>query len=211
MKKLTFLLLALAALCPVALTAGGAEPAAAKVPATRPASRPTTQPALPPPTFADVAYGKHAKQVLHFWKAESDKPTPLLLFVHGGGWTGGNRSSGLAGLLPEMLKNGISVVSVEYRFIPEATADGVVPPVKGPLHDAARALQFVRSKAGEWNIDKTARRRVRRVRRRLHEPVAGVPPGPGRPQKRRPDRPRIDPPAVRRRQRRRRPPSTRSR
>jgi len=45
-------------------------------------------------------------------------------------------------------------VSVEYRLIPEATADGVVPPVKGPLHDAARALQFVRSKAAEWNIDK---------------------------------------------------------
>ena len=29
-----------------------------------------------------------------------------------------------------------------------------VPPVKGPLHDAARALQFVRSKSAEWNIDK---------------------------------------------------------
>ncbi len=29
-----------------------------------------------------------------------------------------------------------------------------VPPVKGPLHDAARALQFVCSKSAEWNIDK---------------------------------------------------------
>ena len=28
------------------------------------------------------------------------------------------------------------------------------PPVKAPLHDAARALQFVRSKASEWNLDK---------------------------------------------------------
>jgi acetyl esterase/lipase len=36
----------------------------------------------------------------------------------------------------------------------EAIADGVTPPVKAPLHDAAQALQFVRSKAGEWNIDK---------------------------------------------------------
>ena len=36
-----------------------------------------------------------------------------------------------------LLDAGISVASVEYRFIPEATADGVVPPVKGPLHDAA--------------------------------------------------------------------------
>ena len=31
----------------------------------------------------------------------------------------------------------------------------VEPPVKAPLHDAARALQFVRSKAKEWNLDKS--------------------------------------------------------
>src|SRR6185436_10360250 len=59
----------------------------------------------PRPTLADVAYGKHPKQVLHFWKAESDKPTPLVMFIHGGGWTGGDRSSGLGGLLPTMLKS----------------------------------------------------------------------------------------------------------
>jgi acetyl esterase/lipase len=52
------------------------------------------------------------------------------------------------------LKAGVSVVAVEYRFIAEATNDGLEPPVKGPLHDAARAVQFVRSKAAEWNLDK---------------------------------------------------------
>lgn len=111
-------------------------------------------PPLPNPTEYDVAYGEHPKQLLHFWKAESDKPTPLLFFIHGGGWMNGGRMAGLSSMLNDMLDAGISVVSVEYRFIPEATADGVVPPVKGPLHDAARALQFVRSKADEWNIDK---------------------------------------------------------
>ena len=105
------------------------------------------------PTVADLSYGPHAKQVLNFWKAESDKPTPLLFYIHGGGWMNGDRTS-VIGMLPDCLKAGISVVSVEYRFIPEATADGVVPPVKGPLTDAARALQLVRSKAAEWNIDK---------------------------------------------------------
>jgi acetyl esterase/lipase len=30
----------------------------------------------------------------------------------------------------------------------------VEPPVKAPLHDAARAIQFLRSKAKEWNLDK---------------------------------------------------------
>jgi acetyl esterase/lipase len=109
----------------------------------------------PAPTQANVSYGPHPKQVMHFWKAATDRPAPLLFFVHGGGWQGGNRSSGLyPALLNDMLSKGISVVSVEYRFIAESTADGVTPPVRGPLHDAARALQFVRSKAAEWNIDK---------------------------------------------------------
>ncbi len=112
-------------------------------------------PALPNPTHYDVAYGPHPKQLIHFWKAESTAPTPLLLFIHGGGWQNGGRLSGLSAMLPEMLKRGISVASVEYRFIAEATADKVVPPVKGPLHDAARALQFIRSKAADWNLDKT--------------------------------------------------------
>lgn len=115
-----------------------------------------SHPPIPEPTAYDVSYGPHSKNVIHFWKAESQKPAPVLLFIHGGGWMSGGRLSGLTGgLLQQMLDNGISVASVEYRFIPEATADGVVPPVHGPLHDAARALQFVRSKADEWNIDKT--------------------------------------------------------
>lgn len=111
-------------------------------------------PALPDPTHYDVAYGPHPKQAIHFWKAESTEPTPVLLFVHGGGWTSGGRLSGLSKMLPTLLKEGISVASVEYRFIAEATADGIEPPVKGSLHDAARALQLVRSKAEEWGIDK---------------------------------------------------------
>jgi len=109
---------------------------------------------LPNPTHFNVSYGPHQKQVLHFWQVKSDKPTPVLFFIHGGGWMAGGRMSGLSPILQDFLDAGISVVSVEYRFIPEATADGVVPPVKGPLHDAARALQFVRSKAEDWNIDK---------------------------------------------------------
>ena len=47
-----------------------------------------------PPTKADVPYGSHPKQVLHFWKAASDKPTPLLFYIHGGGWTHGDRALG---------------------------------------------------------------------------------------------------------------------
>jgi acetyl esterase/lipase len=110
----------------------------------------------PRPTLIDVPYGDHPKQKLHFWKtqAEAGQPAPLLFFIHGGGWQGGNRMSGLATMLRPVLDAGISVASAEYRFINEAMADGVEPPVKAPLSDAARALQTVRSKAAEWGIDK---------------------------------------------------------
>ncbi|MGL4464593.1 MAG: carboxylesterase family protein [Planctomycetia bacterium] len=107
-------------------------------------------PAGPKPTMADVPYGTHERQVLDFYKAESTEPTPLLFFIHGGGWRGGDKSGINAG---PYLKAGISVASINYRYVQQA--GDVTPPVKAPLHDAARALQFVRSKAGEWNIDKT--------------------------------------------------------
>jgi acetyl esterase/lipase len=108
----------------------------------------------PAPTVVDAAYGPHPKQVLHFWKAKSERPTPLLYYIHGGSWMGGNRTF-VGEQLQAMLKNGISVVSIEYRFIQDAAAEKIVPSVKAPLSDAARALQFVRSKAAEWNLDKT--------------------------------------------------------
>lgn len=121
--------------------------------ASTPSPKPAPKAPSIKPTLADVPYGSSPKQVLDFYKAESSKPTPLMFFIHGGGWVNGSKS-GVSGLR-EVLAAGISVVSVEYRFIQEAIAAGVKPPVEWPLHDAARALQFVRSKAGEWNIDKT--------------------------------------------------------
>jgi len=102
----------------------------------------------------NIAYGPHRMQKLYFWRAKSDKPTPLLFYIHGGGWNSGDRSS-VNGLLKEALAAGISVVSVEYRTIKDSTEDKLVPPVKGPMLDCARALQFCRSKAKEWNLDKT--------------------------------------------------------
>ncbi|MBA3937103.1 MAG: alpha/beta hydrolase [Planctomycetes bacterium] len=120
----------------------------------QPASPP---PVEPPPTFGEVAYGRSPKQMLTFWRAKSDQPTPWLFHIHGGAWTSQQRIFGLVtvpGLVQDMLDHGISVVTVDYRFLDEATADGLYPPVTGPMFDCARALQFVRSKATEWNLDK---------------------------------------------------------
>jgi len=109
-------------------------------------------PPTPKPTQANVPYGQHARQVLDFYQAEASQPTPLLFFIHGGGWMSGDKNT--PDFLVPCLKSGISVVSIEYRLLPDAINDGVKPPVKACLEDSARALQFVRSKAKEWNIDK---------------------------------------------------------
>jgi acetyl esterase/lipase len=111
------------------------------------------------PTLANVAYGRDPLQVLDFYRAESARPTPLVFFIHGGGWVAGDKAlvanrETLDQYLDKYLAAGISVVSINYRFSTQAQVAGVKPPVQWPLHDIARALQFVRSKAGEWNIDK---------------------------------------------------------
>src|SRR5262245_65189707 len=95
------------------------------------------------PTLANVAYGTHVRQVLDFYKADSASPTPLVIYIHGGGWTSGDK--GKVGELEKFLAAGISVVSINYRYLWQAQHAGVMPPVEWPLADAARALQFVRS------------------------------------------------------------------
>ena len=112
-------------------------------------------PSVPKPTLSEVTYGPHARQTLDFWKAQSTKPTPLVFVIHGGGWQGGSKERIDRFADPSaLLKAGISVVAINYRFISQAVKAGIKPPVRAPLHDAARALQFVRSKSTEWNIDK---------------------------------------------------------
>jgi acetyl esterase/lipase len=131
-------------------------------PVEPPASKPnppkeTGYPAhIPIPTQSAVRYGDHERHILDFWKAESSAPTPLVFAVHGGGWLAGSKERvGNFVDVNALLKAGISVVSINYRLIRRDAAVDTTPPVKAPLHDAARALQFVRSKAAEWNIDKT--------------------------------------------------------
>ena len=110
---------------------------------------------VPKPTASEVRYGEHERQVMDFWQAKSDAPTPLVFIIHGGGWNGGTTErAGRFVDIAALLEAGISAVSINYRLVPQAVEAGIEPPVKAPLHDAARALQFVRSKAKEWNLDK---------------------------------------------------------
>ena len=97
------------------------------------------------PTHANLSYGPHAMNVLDFWQAEGDGPRPLLVYIHGGGWIGGDKKRTPATVQP-FLQKGISYAAINYRL------SGIAP-LPAPVHDAARAIQFIRSKAKEWNIN----------------------------------------------------------
>lgn len=97
----------------------------------------------PTPDLANERYGPHERNVLDLWKAKSDKPTPLVVYIHGGGFRAGSKD----GYNPTpLLAKGISVMAINYRLSPE---------VKFPAHymDCARAIQYARAHAKEWNID----------------------------------------------------------
>jgi len=98
------------------------------------------------PTHANVSYGPHERNVLDFWKADGDGPRPLLVFIHGGGWTAGDKAQNPK-TIQSFLDKGISCAAINYRLTG-------TDPLPAPVLDAARAIQFLKSKAGEWNIRK---------------------------------------------------------
>jgi len=139
------LILLLLAIAPSAVVAQGKAKAEAKK--------------APEPTVADFAYGHDSpRQVFDFWQADSrratsENPTPVVLLIHGGGWQSGDKSGYGESDIRPFLDAGISVAALNYRFINQAMEQHVEPPVRACLQDAARAMQTIRSKANEWNID----------------------------------------------------------
>ena len=73
-----------------------------------------------------------------------DKPLPTLIWIHGGGWTGGTKES-YAGI-PAYLAMGMNVVNVEYRLARVAQAPAAV-------EDCRCALRWVIQHAKEYGID----------------------------------------------------------
>lgn len=109
------------------------------------AQRASRSGAKPKPDLANEHYGPHERNVFDLWKAKSDKPTPLVVFIHGGGFRAGSKESVSPALL-QLLDEGISIMAINYRFSPEVTF---------PAHymDSARSIQYARFHAQDWNID----------------------------------------------------------
>ena len=128
------------------------------------------QPAPPvKPTHADVHYGPHERQVIDFYQAKSNQPTPVIIYIHGGGFVGGDKRSVNPAMLQGALDAGISFAAIHYRFV---DGDKTIFPV--PQHDGARAVQFIRSQAGVERRPR-AHRLLRRLGRGGHLDVDRLP------------------------------------
>ncbi len=110
---------------------------------------------IPSATCENVPYGPHPKQKVDiFLPKGANGPRPVLVYLHGGGWSGGAMEDHILGSSIKMLLGkGIAVVGTGYRYIRDATRDGVKPPVMGCLDDCEAAIRFVQSHAREWNLD----------------------------------------------------------
>ena len=96
------------------------------------------------------------KQLFHIFLPDTEGTFPLVVYIHGGGFTGGNPGSvfvneGLQKDLKYFLDNGVAFASFGYRLISEdePDAEGVIK----SLTDSKRALQFVRHYAEDLHID----------------------------------------------------------
>lgn len=101
-------------------------------------------------TFINEKYGLHERNNFDIWLAKSEKPTPLVIYIHGGGFIGGDKSRYfLSEDLVRFLEAGVSVATVNYRFMNE-------PPygILASMYDVKRCLQYLRFHSKKYNIDK---------------------------------------------------------
>jgi len=119
-------------------------------PATKPAAPP--QPRVPEGVElkANLSYAgnDNPRQMVDLYLPKNrttDKPLPVVLYIHGGGWSGGSRAGG--GMAAGYAASGnYAGVSVGYRLSAE---------VKWParIHDCKAAIRWIRGHAKEYNLD----------------------------------------------------------
>jgi BD-FAE len=98
------------------------------------------------PTHKDVRYGPHERNVIDIYIAKSEEKTPVMIWIHGGGFRNGDKSNVSPSLIKSCRDAGITFISFNYRLSQHQIAPAC-------FHDCRRALQFVRMNAGKWNLD----------------------------------------------------------
>lgn len=108
----------------------------------------------------DIAYDNKERTKFDVFLPNSEAPTPLVIFIHGGGFKSGDKSKPYTATsnvdYPEELRmflsNNIAFATINYSFLENfgVEKEGVLKCLK----DSKRALQYIRSRAKDFNIDK---------------------------------------------------------
>ncbi len=101
-------------------------------------------------TFINEKYGEHPRNNFDVWLADSEKPAPLVIYIHGGGFVSGDKSKYFDSPdLVRFMDAGISVAVINYRFMTEVPYG-----IMASFRDSKRCLQYIRHNAEKYNIDK---------------------------------------------------------
>jgi acetyl esterase/lipase len=124
---------------------------------------------LPIPEETDLAYGLlrgcnvsspatddkcGGSQELDVYRSEEEGPNPVALWIHGGGFIGGDKGVGVNEYFGELLEAGWDIVAVNYRL---ATPDGQNQ-WPTALHDVKSAVRWVKAnaEAQDWDPEQVA-------------------------------------------------------
>lgn len=101
---------------------------------------------LPPDTAShldlDYVGDGLVRQKLDLFVPKSDKPVPLVVWVHGGAWITGSKENSSAMML---LDKGFAVANINYRL----SGTDKFP---AQIHDCKAAVRFLRANAEKYNI-----------------------------------------------------------
>lgn len=109
----------------------------------------------------DISYGPYSENTFDVFMPESEEPTPLVIYIHGGGFLAGEKEKPYAKMwngnwdfpseIKILLRQNIAFASINYRLLAfEGDQDGVLK----SLSDSKRCLQYIRSVSEVLHIDK---------------------------------------------------------
>ncbi len=136
------LLVAVAVLSPLCAGQPSTQPPAAASPATARPGLPAGVKAIRDVEYAKVE-GSSLKLDLYLPQAAPAGKLPVVVWIHGGGWSAGSRSPCPAAVF---VPDGFAAVSISYRFTS-------VAPFPAQIYDCKGAIRWVRAHAQEYSLD----------------------------------------------------------
>lgn len=102
------------------------------------------------PSLMDVTYcsmdGVDLKMDVYF-PEDVSQPLPAVIYIHGGGWTSGDKQAGAgAPEIPTLVKAGFVAFSINYRLAPEYRFPAMIEDVKC-------AIRSIRAHATEYHVN----------------------------------------------------------